>query len=213
MRIDKFLKNSRIIKRRTVANEACDAGRVLINDKVAKASANVAVGDIIEIGFGTRSVKVEVLDIQETTKKDEAKDLFKYLSYTYQDKFSATIGFDGALANQIYAGCDFFLMPSKSEPCGLSQLISMRYGTIPIVRETGGLFDTVPALNIETLEGRGFTFKLFNANDMHYAINRAADFYYDKEKLKAVITKLMKEDFSWKQPAREYLDLYNEITA
>jgi ribosomal 50S subunit-recycling heat shock protein len=79
MRLDKYLKVSRLIKRRTVANEACDAGRVLINDKVAKASANVAVGDIIEIGFGTRSVKVEVLDIQETTKKDEAKDLFKYL--------------------------------------------------------------------------------------------------------------------------------------
>ena len=79
MRLDKYLKVSRLIKRRTVANEACDAGRVLINGKVAKASANVAVGDIIEIGFGTRSVKVEVLDIQETTKKDEAKDLFKYL--------------------------------------------------------------------------------------------------------------------------------------
>ena len=79
MRLDKYLKVSRLIKRRTVANEACDAGRVLINDKVAKASANVIVGDIIEIGFGARSVKVEVLDIQETTKKDEAKDLFKYL--------------------------------------------------------------------------------------------------------------------------------------
>ncbi len=79
MRLDKYLKVSRLIKRRTVANEACDAGRVLINGKVAKASANVAVGDVIEIGFGTRSVKVEVLDIQETTKKDEAKDLFKYL--------------------------------------------------------------------------------------------------------------------------------------
>ena len=79
MRLDKYLKVSRLIKRRTVANEACDAGRVLINDKVAKASTNVAVGDVIEIGFGTRSVKVEVLDIQDTTKKDEAKDLFKYL--------------------------------------------------------------------------------------------------------------------------------------
>ena len=79
MRLDKYLKVSRLIKRRTVANEACDAGRVLINDKVANASTNVNVGDIIEIGFGTRSVKVEVLDVQETTKKDEAKDLFKYL--------------------------------------------------------------------------------------------------------------------------------------
>ncbi len=79
MRLDKYLKVSRLIKRRTVANEACDAGRVLINDKVAKASTEVKVGDIIEIGFGTKSVKVEVLDIQDTTKKDEAKDLFKYL--------------------------------------------------------------------------------------------------------------------------------------
>ena len=79
MRLDKHLKVSRLIKRRTVANEACDAGRVLINDKVAKASTEVKVGDIIEIGFGTKSVKVEVLDIQDTTKKEEAKDLFRYL--------------------------------------------------------------------------------------------------------------------------------------
>lgn len=79
MRLDKFLKVSRLIKRRTVANEACDAGRVQINGKVAKASVNVKPGDIIEIGFGTREVKVQVLDIQETTKKEEAKDLFKYL--------------------------------------------------------------------------------------------------------------------------------------
>lgn len=79
MRLDKYLKVSRLIKRRTVANEACDAGRVMINDKVAKASTEVKVGDIIEIGFGTKNVRVEVLDIQDTTKKDAAKDLFKYL--------------------------------------------------------------------------------------------------------------------------------------
>ena len=79
MRLDKFLKVSRLIKRRTVANEACDAGRVLEKGSVAKASVKVKVGDIIEIQFGTRTVKVEVLDIQETTKKEEAKDLFKYL--------------------------------------------------------------------------------------------------------------------------------------
>lgn len=79
MRLDKFLKVSRLIKRRTVANEACDAGRVLVNGNVAKASLKIKVGDIIEIQFGTRTVKVEVLNIQETTKKEEAKDLFKYL--------------------------------------------------------------------------------------------------------------------------------------
>ena len=79
MRIDKFLKVSRIIKRRTLANEACDAGRVLINDKVVKASAEVKVGDIVEVLFGGKSVKIEVLSLKETTKKDEAQELFKYL--------------------------------------------------------------------------------------------------------------------------------------
>ena len=79
MRLDKFLKVSRLIKRQTVANEACDAGRVLVNDKPAKASVKVKQGDIIEIQFGTRTVKVEVLDIKDTTKKEEAGDLFKYL--------------------------------------------------------------------------------------------------------------------------------------
>ena len=80
MRLDKFLKVSRLIKRRTVANEACDAGRVMVNDKVAKASGDVKVGDIIEIAFGQKAVKVRVLDIQDTTKKEEAKDLFEYIS-------------------------------------------------------------------------------------------------------------------------------------
>ena len=79
MRLDKYIKVSRLIKRRTVANEACDAGRVLVNDKPAKASVKVKPGDIIEIQFGTRTVKVEVLDIKDTTKKEEAGDLFKYL--------------------------------------------------------------------------------------------------------------------------------------
>lgn len=79
MRLDKYLKVSRLIKRRTVANEACDAGRVLINDKPAKASAHVKAGDILEIQFGTRSVKVEVLDVQETVRKEEAQELYRYL--------------------------------------------------------------------------------------------------------------------------------------
>jgi len=79
MRLDKFLKVSRLIKRRTVANEACDAGRVMVNDKVAKASVNVKEGDIIEIAFGTKAVKVEVLNVQETVKKEEAKELYRYL--------------------------------------------------------------------------------------------------------------------------------------
>lgn len=80
MRLDKYLKVSRLIKRRTVANEACDAGRVMVNGKVAKASVDVKVGDVIDIAFGQKTVKVRVLDIQDSTKKDEAKDLFEYIS-------------------------------------------------------------------------------------------------------------------------------------
>lgn len=79
MRLDKFLKVSRIIKRRTVANEACDGGRVMLNDKVAKASTNVKAGDILTVSFGNKEVKVEILDVQETVKKDDAKELFRYL--------------------------------------------------------------------------------------------------------------------------------------
>ena len=79
MRVDKYLKVSRLIKRRTVANEACDAGRVSVNGKVAKAGTEIKAGDVIEIGFGTRNVKVEVLDVQETTRKEDAKELFRYL--------------------------------------------------------------------------------------------------------------------------------------
>lgn len=79
MRLDKYLKESRLIKRRTVANEACDAGRVLVNGNIAKASVNVKVGDVIEIGFGNKNVKVKVTDVQETVKKDEAKELFEYI--------------------------------------------------------------------------------------------------------------------------------------
>ena len=139
------------------------------------------------------------------------EDLFKFLDYTYPDKMSANITFNAALANQIYAGADFFLMPSKSEPCGLSQLISMRYGTVPIVRETGGLVDTVPPVNTETLEGNGFTFKTFNAHDMLGAVERAVQFYYDGGKLDKFRAKIMRYDSSWKTPAELYNGVYKEL--
>lgn len=139
------------------------------------------------------------------------EDMLRYLAYTYPDKVSANLLFDPALANQVYAGADFFLMPSKSEPCGLSQLIAMRYGTIPIVRETGGLVDTVLPLDVETLEGRGFTFKAYNAHDMLGAIDRALGFYHDPGKCRTAMAHIMQIDSSWAQPAREYLALYQAI--
>ena len=144
------------------------------------------------------------------TGDKEYEDMFRFAEYTHPDKMAARITFDSALASRIYAGADLFLMPSKSEPCGLSQLIAMRYGTIPIVRETGGLFDTVPALDTETLAGRGFTFKTFNAHDMLNAIDRAAAFLQDKKKLAKHRRALIRFDSSWKTSAEEYLAVYTD---
>lgn len=140
------------------------------------------------------------------------EDLFNFLAYVHPDSVSANILFDASFASLVYAGADFLLMPSKSEPCGLSQLIAMRYGTVPIVRETGGLVDTVAPLNIETLEGRGFTFKVFNAHDMLNAVERARDFFYDGDKLKKHRVNIMKIDSSWTVSAEKYMLLYKEIS-
>ncbi len=139
------------------------------------------------------------------------EDLFNFLDYVHPATVSANIMFDPSLASLVYAGADFLLMPSKSEPCGLSQLIAMRYGTVPIVRETGGLVDTVEPLNTETLEGRGFTFKIFNAHDMLNAVERARDFFYDGDKLKKHRLSIMKIDSSWTVSAQKYMGLYKEI--
>ena len=145
------------------------------------------------------------------TGDSQYEDMFNFNAYVHSDKMSANILFDPVLANKVYAGADIFLMPSKSEPCGLSQLIAMRYGTVPVVRETGGLFDTVPPLNIETLEGRGFTFKGYNAHDMLGAIDRSIEFYYNKEKWNKHVKNLIRYNSSWKAPVQEYLNVYNEI--
>ncbi len=136
------------------------------------------------------------------------EDIFKFLGYSYPNKISANITFNPALASEVYSGADFLLMPSKSEPCGLSQLIAMRYGTIPIVRETGGLVDTVPPLNPQTLEGMGITFKAFNAHDMLDAVMRGADFYKNKKALDKFRAKIMRFDSGWREPAKRYMEIY-----
>ncbi len=139
------------------------------------------------------------------------EDFFRSKENDYKDRFRAKITFDDSLSRRIYGGSDLYLMPSKSEPCGLSQMIAMRYGAIPIVRETGGLFDTVKPLDFELLNGEGMTFKTFNAHDMLNAIKRACDFYHDKDKYIPVIKNLLAKDFSWKNPASEYEKLYNSL--
>lgn len=137
---------------------------------------------------------------------------FSEAAARYPDKLSLNLCFNRALASQIYAASDIYLMPSKSEPCGISQLLAMHYGTVPVVHETGGLKDTVIPFNAETGEGLGFTFQSFNREDMLDALFRAIDMYENnKEAFAKVINNDMTEDFSWEKPAGEYMELYKQI--
>lgn len=146
------------------------------------------------------------------TGEGRFEGMFRTLAYIYPHKVSANICFSTTLASRVYAGCDFLLMPSKSEPCGLSQLIAMRYGALPIVRETGGLKDTVPPVNPMDRTGRGFTFKSYNAYDMLDAIRRAVAFYYDdKAGFEAIRSADMQFDSSWGRSVEKYLALYSSI--
>ena len=138
---------------------------------------------------------------------------FRYFQERYPDKMRALIQFDVKLAQQIYASSDAFLMPSAFEPCGLSQMISMRYGTLPIVHETGGLRDTVEPYNQFTGAGTGFTFSRFDRDDMLPAIYNAMHVYYnDKNAWYGMVDNAMSKDFTWKEPAQEYVNIYREIT-
>ena len=140
------------------------------------------------------------------------ESLLKDMQKRFPDKLRAVLGFSGDLASKIYAGADIFLMPSKFEPCGLSQMISMRYGTIPVVRETGGLKDTVVPYNGATGEGTGFTFYSYNAHDMLYAIERAVGLYYDyKDDWKKLVQNAMSQDFSWNNICKQYIALYENL--
>jgi starch synthase len=139
------------------------------------------------------------------------ENFFKYLAWQYPGKVSANIMFDDELAHQIYAGADMFLMPSLYEPCGIGQLIAMRYGCLPIVRETGGLRDTVQSYNEQTGEGNGFTFANYNAHDMLDSINWALQVFQDKPAWNKVVTNAMKSDYSWQQSASQYREVYEKL--
>ena len=137
------------------------------------------------------------------------EDGLRYFQDKYPGTMAARIEFDPALSQRMYAAADMFLMPSKFEPCGLSQIIAMRYGTLPIVRETGGLKDTVIPYNEFTGEGTGFSFSNFNGNEMGDAVFRAARLFWDnREAWDQLVTQAMSQDFSWTRSADKYLDLY-----
>jgi len=138
-------------------------------------------------------------------------DVFLRLKAQYSGKLALTLGFDNALAHKIYAGSDLFLMPSRYEPCGLGQMISMRYGSIPVVRRTGGLADTVD--DFDGCQGKGFTFGPYTGEALLEALKRALDIFKDKTAWTCLMKNAMIADFSWERSAREYQELYQKIIA
>ena len=129
----------------------------------------------------------------------------------HPDKLAAALYFDEGLAHRIYAGSDLYLMPSKAEPCGIGQLIALRYGSVPVVRETGGLKDTILAYDETTGKGNGFSFASYNAHDMLYSLTRALNFYQDQKIWPKIVKAAMAADYSWRRSAAEYVALYQRI--
>lgn len=144
------------------------------------------------------------------TGEERYENMFRHFAWKYGDKVSANIYYSDPLSHKIYASCDAFLMPSLFEPCGLSQLMALRYGTIPIVRETGGLKDTVQAYNEYESTGTGFSFTNYNAHEMLNTIRYAEQIYYDKKReWNKMIDRAMAADFSWEVSARKYQEMYD----
>ncbi len=161
-------------------------------DIVAEAAENLLYNNIqlVILGKGDRDYEM----------------FFENLQRRYPDKVVAYIAFEPKIAKKIYAASDMFLMPSKSEPCGLAQMIASRYGTVPIVRETGGLRDSIHDCTLG--EGNGFTFIDYTADNISNAVNRALHLYYDKKNWNNLIAEVMNTDFSWNNSAAEYLKMY-----
>lgn len=183
--------------------------------------------DVPVIGMVTRLVALKGLDLvryildellQEDiqmvvlgTGEDEYEDMFRHFQWKYPDKLSVHIYFNEGESHLVYGGSDIFLMPSLSEPCGISQLIAMRYGTLPLVRETGGLRDTVQSYNRYTNNGTGFSFANYNAHELLYSIKEAMGVYQDKETWYSLVVQAMNSKNDWAVSSSKYLDLYKEL--
>ncbi len=162
---------------------------------------------VIEEMLNTDNVQFVLLGTGESS----FESYFRSLGERYPDKFCAMIEFNKDLSKLVYAGSDMFLMPSKSEPCGLAQMISSRYGTVPIVRETGGLYDTIKAYNKYDGSGNGFSFTNYNAHDMMAVVREAIALYGEKKKWTALMKQVMAVDFSWDVSAGKYVELYQSM--
>lgn len=185
--------------------------------------------DIPVIGMVSRLVAMKGIDLvrrilDELLQEDvqivilgtgdrEYENLFYYYQDKYPKKVASRIYFNEKESHLIYSGADIFLMPSMAEPCGISQLISLRYGTIPIVRETGGLRDTVQPYNQYTGEGNGFSFANFNAHELLFVLKRALEVYRNKEEWAELMKRAMKSKHDWEESSKEYIKIYEELSS
>jgi starch synthase len=166
--------------------------------------------DLVEKIF-PQLMKLDLQMILLGTGDKKYHSFFDKMSHQYRDKFACYLGFNDDLAHLIEGGADIFLMPSKYEPCGLNQMYSLKYGTVPIVRETGGLADTVQRFDEKTGTGNGFVFNNYNPKDFFAEIKRALKIYKNKQQWMSIVRNGMKSDFSWHSSAKKYLDLYKTI--
>jgi len=178
-----------------------------IVSRLTEAKGFDLIKDVIDELLGSGQIQLVVLGSGDNYLEDYLNDLRR----KYHDSVGVYIGYSDSLARKIYAGSDFFLMPSRFEPCGLAQLISLKYGTLPIVRRTGGLKDTIIPYNKYTLEGNGFGFDDYNDQDMKNTISFATDIFKNKKLWNPLVKKAMLQDFSWRQSALKYVDLYRKL--
>ncbi len=199
-------KNKLALQRQLGLNEDKDAMLVGVVGRLGRQKGF----ELIECVFHDM-MRMNVQFVLLGTGDPHYENLFRHYEYTYVGRVSSSIMFNNQLAHKIYAASDLFLMPSLYEPCGLGQIISLSYGAIPLVREVGGLKDTIMPYSDANPEGNGFRFYAYNAHDMLTEIERAAALFTNKKKWNQIIKNAMKCDFSWDNSASKYTELYKEI--
>ncbi|KPK38893.1 MAG: hypothetical protein AMJ78_09330 [Omnitrophica WOR_2 bacterium SM23_29] len=205
-KIDGKYKEKIVLQKEGGLKEDVNAPLIGIISRLADQKGLDIISQIID-----KLLNMEVQLILLGTGDEKYHVLFERMKKKYPRKASVHLKFDAVLAKKIYAGSDMFLMPSRYEPCGLGQLISLRYGTIPIVRKTGGLADTINEYNPITNKGNGFVFERYDANELFDTIKRAVNLYKDKSAWRKLVLKVMKYDFSWEDSAKKYIGLYRKI--
>ena len=203
------IKNKLALQKETGLPEREDVPMLSVISRLASHKGLDLIAECIYDGVMNNDVQLVILGKGE----ERYEQFFKDLETSFPDQVRALITYDRDLSKRIYAATDIFIMPSKSEPCGLSQMIASRYGAIPVVRETGGLYDSIKPfwMDGKTMNGNGFTFANYSSYELGDRIGAALELYRDKELCKKLVVKIMKTDFSWKVSAESYLALYNEM--